>query len=405
MSELSLDLDRAVLALSDALDLIGVDDVGHGHRVGLMAATVAQYMEWDKGDRHQLFHAGLLHDCGVSSTREHTRLVDDMDWEGEQLHCARGAAYVSAVPVLAGLAPIIADHHTHWVELRSRGLDPRISRAANLIYLCDRADTLRAGGIAPGRPLVDALALYNGSHWSPDLFAGFKDMALREAFWFAQDEPGLRENTAEIAAEGPRVTVDAPGVRAMAAMFGRIIDAKSPWTECHSLGVARLALWLGRRFGLGQDDLDRIEIAALLHDLGKLRVPDELLDKAGPLSPEERRRMARHAYDTWVVLRRLFGADGPIPLWAACHHEAVSGHGYPFHREGEALPLPARIIAVADVVQALAQRRPYREGLAADEIVTLLGGMVFGGRLDREVVAVVAADPAAAWGEAMGMES
>jgi HD-GYP domain-containing protein (c-di-GMP phosphodiesterase class II) len=194
-----------------------------------------------------------------------------------------------------------------------------------------------------------------------------------------------------------------PDIKALAAMFGRIIDAKSPYTERHSQGVARVARRMGAHFGLSPDALDIIEVAALLHDLGKLRIPDELLEKTGPLTAEERRRMARHAFDTFEVLRRVFG-DGPVAQWAAFHHEYVSGQGYPFHREGDDLPLEARIIAVADVLQALAQKRPYRQPLGPDEIAGILDGMVFAGKLDRGVVDAVKADMAACRAEALAEE-
>ncbi len=113
--------------------------------------------------------------------------------------------------------------------------------------------------------------------------------------------------------------------------------------------------------------------------------------------------MARHAFDTHEVLRRAFG-DGPVARWAAFHHEYVSGQGYPFHVENGGLPLEARIIAVADVLQALAQRRPYRQPLTTPEIAAILDGMVFGGKLDGEVVAAAKADLEQCWKAAIAQE-
>jgi HD-GYP domain-containing protein (c-di-GMP phosphodiesterase class II) len=233
--------------------------------------------------------------------------------------------------------------------------------------------------------------------------AAFRDAALREAFWFAQEDPTLRERIRELMKTAPSQPLSMVEIKGLATVFGRIIDAKSPYTESHSLGVANVALRLGRHFGVAPQALDMLEVAALLHDLGKLRIPDELLDKQGPLSAEERRRMARHAFDSYEVLRRAFG-DGPIAQWAAFHHEYVSGRGYPFHPDNEDLPLEARIIAVADVVQALAQRRPYREPLGPAEILAILDGMVFGGKLDGTVVAAVRADIEGCWRDAIAQE-
>ncbi|MGE5476933.1 MAG: HD-GYP domain-containing protein [Bacteroidales bacterium] len=399
----TVDLDRVVLALSDSLDFIGVDETGHGHRVALMAHMCAEVLEWDAESRHRLVRAGLLHDCGVSSTREHRSLVNEIMWEGEHAHCERGFDYLAAVPPLAELAPIILEHHTPWAHLRHRGVDLPVALAANLIYLVDRADAVRARGVAEGRPVIDVLSRYEGTHFAPELMAAFRELAMREAFWFAQEEPSLRERVADALRDAPAVAVSMAEIKATAAMFGRIIDAKSPYTERHSVGVSRVARRLGQVYGLSAEALDQLEVAALLHDIGKLRIPDELLDKQGPLTAEERRRMARHAFDTYEVLRRAFG-DGPIAQWAAFHHEYVSGQGYPFHVENGCLPLEARIIAVSDVLQALAQRRPYRQPLAMPEIVAILDGMVFGGKLDRDVVETVKADLDECWKEAVAEE-
>lgn len=389
-NQLSVDLDRAILAFSDALDFIGIDEVGHGHRVGLMAAIVARSAGWAPDKVADALRLGLLHDCGVSSTREHRHLVDEMSWTDEHVHCRHGFDYLSSVPSLAYLAPAVLEHHTPWSELTRRGVDPAVSIPANLVYLCDRADSIHARGVAEGRPIIDVLNRY-ADRFAPGLLAAFKEEARSEAFWFAQEDPTLRERVREGVSRSVPVTLDVQETKALAAMFGRIIDAKSPYTERHSLGVAKITRRLAAHFGLDAETADMMEVAALLHDLGKLRIPDELLEKQGPLTADERRRMARHAFDTYEVLRRVFG-DGPIAQWAAYHHEYVSGQGYPFHREGDELPLEARIIAVADVVQALAQDRPYRPPLSGEEIASILDGMVFGGKLDRDVVTAVKAD-------------
>ena len=398
-----VDLDRVILALADALDFIGVDEIGHGHRVALMAALCADEMEWPPERIHLLLQAGLLHDCGVSSTREHRHLVNDILWEGEHAHCERGCLYLQSVPLLSHLAPIVLEHHTPWAHLRHRGVAPGLAFDANLIFLVDRADAVRARGVAEGRPVIDVLRRYEGSHFAPELMAVFHDIAQREAFWFYQEEPSLRERLRERLCQGPPVVLNIADMRALATMFGRVIDAKSPYTERHSVGVAAVAMRLGRGFGLSRQTLDMMEISALLHDIGKLRIPDELLDKQGPLSADERRRMARHAFDTYEVLRRAFG-DGPMAQWAAFHHEYVSGQGYPFHLENGSLPLEARIIAVADVLQALAQRRPYRQPLTPPEIVAILDGMVFGGKLDATVVEAAKADLDGCWKDAIAEE-
>lgn len=399
----TVDLDHAVLALSDALDFIGVDEIGHAHRVALMAATCARALGWAPERVHELVQAGLMHDCGVSSTREHRAILNEIVWADSQSHCERGFGYLCSVPSLAHLAPVVLEHHTPWADLIRRGVDVRVAEAANLIYLVDRADSLHQRGVVEGRPLAAKLAEFAKVHFSPEIMAVFREEAEREAFWYAQEDPTLRERVQALAIGKQPQPLAMAEVKALAAVFGRIIDAKSPFTECHSLGVAAVARRLGQRFGVGGHGLDLLEVAALLHDIGKLRVPDELLEKHGPLTADERRRMGRHAFDTYEILHRVFG-DGPVARWAAFHHEYVSGHGYPFHPEAGDLPLEARIVAVADVLQALAQRRPYRQPLSPEEVRGLLDGMVFSGKLDGEVVAEITANLEIYWKDAVAEE-
>lgn len=139
-----------------------------------------------------------------------------------------------------------------------------------------------------------------------------------------------------------------------------------------------------------------LELAGLLHDIGKLRQPDMLLDKPGRLTEEEYAHIQRHSFDTYSILRNIKGLE-KITQWAALHHERVDGSGYPYHLHDIGLALEARIVAVADVFQALAQNRPYRDSLQPDAIMAILDEMVDDGKLDRAVVGCVDAHLQTCW--------
>ncbi|WP_040475564.1 HD-GYP domain-containing protein [Paramagnetospirillum caucaseum] len=394
------DLDRLILALSDAFDLVGVDKTGHSRRVGLVAARIAEELGWENGEVRSLLRAALLHDCGVSTTGEHHDLMGALRWADSVEHAARGAGYLAAVPELAPLAPLVAEHHTAWTNLCHRGVAGDVALAANLICLADRTDALLQGGATAGRELVAALRGHGG-FFAPQALAALDRLARCEAFWFALDEPVLSEALARLMAAGEPVLLDTKAVVRLAAVVGGIIDRKSPYTECHSGGVAKVSVLLGKALGLGEATLRGLEIAGYLHDIGKLRIPDELLNRQGALDAAERLRMARHAFDTRVILTHAFGPGG-VADWASFHHECLSGNGYPFHlREGD-LCLEARIVAVADVFQALAQYRPYRAPLTTDEIAALMDGMVFAGKLDAQVVAACKERMGECWNMATG---
>ncbi|WP_230369877.1 HD-GYP domain-containing protein [Paludibacterium denitrificans] len=139
-------------------------------------------------------------------------------------------------------------------------------------------------------------------------------------------------------------------LKQLAEIFSRIVDAKSPFTAQHSLGVSQLARFLAERMGVSRRIATNWKFVSLLHDLGKLRVPDEILDKPAKLDPNERWVINTHSFETFQILRNIKGFEEIAP-WAAYHHEEPGGTGYPFHLHGETLPLEARILRVSDIFQ------------------------------------------------------
>jgi response regulator RpfG family c-di-GMP phosphodiesterase len=276
------DLRSVIYALSDALDLVGVDDVAHGKRVGIMAAECAAELGLGGQEQDFLFDLGMLHDIGVSSTGIHRNLVEQFDWAGSQQHAETGYALLKDYAPLAAMAVPVRYHHTHWSQLQDKGLDPAVARAANLIFLVDRVDALAAphyasNGVLPHMHQIrDEIARNAGGRFAPELVAAFLTASAREAFWLRLEPRSIQaalQDRLALAGEGNAPT---GSLRELARIFSRIVDAKSPFTAEHSLGVAGVACLLARRLGVASDNVDKLEIAALLHDLGKLRVPDEI---------------------------------------------------------------------------------------------------------------------------------
>jgi len=404
---LRADLRRVIYALSDALDLVGIDDIAHGKRVGIMAAQCAQQMGLTAGETALLFDLGLLHDIGVSSTVTHYHLVAEFDWESSQGHCEVGHALLRDFAPLAALALPVKYHHTRWPTLLEQGVEREVARRANLIYLVDRVDAMAAPHYADGSLLLHVpriraqLAAHANSYFLPELVDAFLVASRAEAFWLNLEARGIQAYLADMLAQGEPYVATVHELKQLATIFSRIVDAKSPFTAQHSLGVACLARFLAQRLGVGADNCDKIEIAGLLHDIGKLRVADEILDKPARLDERERALMNAHSFETFLILRLIPGF-AEIARWAACHHEQPDGDGYPFHLPGKALALEARILRVADIFQAMVQDRPYRAGLSADAVRDFMRELAGRGDVDAAIVAVALADLPGAMAAAKG---
>ncbi len=140
------------------------------------------------------------------------------------------------------------------------------------------------------------------------------------------------------------------------------IDAKSPWTRGHSERVTALALKLARKFGIDGDRLKDFEIGGLLHDIGKIGTYEDILNKPGKLTPEETEQLQKHPLKGAEILSNIRQLEHIVPI-VRHHHEFYDGRGYPDGLKGELIPFEARILSVADTVDAMASDRPYRKGL------------------------------------------
>jgi putative nucleotidyltransferase with HDIG domain len=152
------------------------------------------------------------------------------------------------------------------------------------------------------------------------------------------------------------------------AALARAIDAKSPWTAGHSERVTSLAVALATEMGLPADEIDDLSRGGLIHDIGKLATPAGILDKVGPLTDEELRVMQEHTRRGVHILEPIPGYARLLPM-VGQHHERWDGTGYPHGLRGEAIARTARVLAVADVCDALRSDRPYRKGMAWPELV------------------------------------
>jgi HD-GYP domain-containing protein (c-di-GMP phosphodiesterase class II) len=166
--------------------------------------------------------------------------------------------------------------------------------------------------------------------------------------------------------------------------FNQLLDLKDINTGVHSTRLAEWAIRVARKLNIPETGLYQVEVAALLHDVGKIGVPDAILKKAAPLTAEERSVINRHPEYSWSILR-LFSGLEDASLYALHHHENVDGTGYPAGLKGHDIPLVSRIVSVIDAYDAMVSNRCYRKGLPHDEAIRRLVGSS-GTQFDAEVV-------------------
>lgn len=166
--------------------------------------------------------------------------------------------------------------------------------------------------------------------------------------------------------------------------FAKTIDAKDPYTNGHSTRVAEYSREIARRMGLSEDEQERIYYMALMHDIGKIGIPDNILNKPGALTDEERRIIQTHVTIGGDILKDFTALDG-ISQGARYHHERYDGEGYCENKKGGEIPLVARIIGVADTYDAMSSDRCYRKALPEDVILSELNKGI-GTQFDPEIV-------------------
>jgi HD-GYP domain-containing protein (c-di-GMP phosphodiesterase class II) len=166
--------------------------------------------------------------------------------------------------------------------------------------------------------------------------------------------------------------------------FNQLLDLKDIGTGVHSTRLAEWAIRVARKLNIPEEHLHQVEVTALMHDIGKVGVPDAILKKQGPLTADERALINRHPEYSWSILR-LFPALGEASLYALHHHENIDGTGYPAGLRGHEIPVVSRIVSVIDAYDAMISNRCYRKGLPHAEATRRLLESS-GSQFDLEVV-------------------
>ncbi|MBF0399052.1 MAG: HD domain-containing protein, partial [Desulfobacterales bacterium] len=221
----------------------------------------------------------------------------------------------------------------------------------------------------------------------PEIVLAFKSVAAKEHFWLDVIDPFINRILIKNF-EWNKLNFDINGIKNIANFFSHIIDFRSRFTATHSAGVTASARTLAKLCGMSEEECHLMEIAGFLHDIGKLSIPNEILEKPGQLTKEEFNIIKTHSYFTYRILENI-PSFNKINEWSAYHHERLDGRGYPFRLNNKDLSLGSRILAVADIFTAIKEDRPYRKGMSKFEIIEVLDTMALNSAVDGDIVEVL----------------
>jgi putative nucleotidyltransferase with HDIG domain len=419
---LGIRLSEVIAAMSYALDITEGQPPGHAARTCLIGMRIAREIGLPAVDQSALFYALLLKDLGCSSNaakmsylfgaddRQVKRDVKTIDWkksadsfkfvrshvapsgsrlekllrivamalEGPsgpkkliQTRCERGASIARRLGFPEATATAIHQLDEHW-NGKGHPLGLKGEQISILGRLMGLAQTLEVFFSQQGLTAAADIARQRRGRWfDPALVDVFLTLQSDVEFWRRVQRPEPIREVAEFEPPETMLTADEARLDAIAEAFADVVDAKSPWTYRHSTGVAEIAVGVAETLGFDAASQRAVRRTGLLHDIGKLGVSNMILDKPAKLTDAEFAELKKHPAFTEQIIGRVAGMSD-LAETAAAHHEKLNGRGYHRGVASGTLPLAARLLAVADVFEALTAARPYRAGLPIDQVLEMM---------------------------------
>lgn len=380
-------LKEIMTSFIQSIDVVNYLLKNHHRRVAVIAYAIGQAYGLNLNQLQNLVLAASLHDIGALTVSERDQLLQ-MDIENPHPHAILGSMMLSPFSYFKDISQIIKYHHISWekrLELSDAGED--IPLESYLLHLSDRVDILIDNDmwiIDQVEMIRDQIIALKGSLFMPDAVKAFVSIANTEKFWLDIDNIQMVTLLDTVLIDAAHIPMTIELLEELAVALSRIIDYRSEFTATHSHGVAMVAYELARLYGLDNVTCHKLKIAGYLHDIGKIAIPTEIVDKPSRLNPSEYNQMKAHVYYSHMILKSIKGLDD-ICNWASLHHERLDGTGYPFHLKLPNFTKETEILAYADIFTALTENRPYRDGkndervlrIIRDDVVPQLGGDIY----------------------------
>jgi len=385
-----MSLKEIVFALVESIDLVNYLLKNHHRRVAIIAYELGKMMSLDDETLQRIVLAAAFHDIGALYVKERDDLIR-LDIENPHPHAIRGALLLKEFNYFEDISDIVLHHHRYWDYGRgSMFMSQEVPIESFIIHLADRIEILyditQNYFIQIGNITKEILER-EGKIFSPECVSVFLKLSKLESFWLDLETISFNQLLHEVFEDKEDIEVDLEAIEHIARLFSSIVDTRSNYTASHSKAVGAVAYELCQLCKMDEVICKKLRIAGLLHDLGKIAIPNEIIEKESKLTDEEFQVMKSHAYYTNQILKQLVGLDD-ICKWASMHHEKRDGLGYPFHIDNDEFTIEIDILALADVFTALSENRPYRDGMSNEKIFELISEE-FKARIKPEVLKVM----------------
>ena len=395
--ELSIDIVGLAGTCSYALDCIEAELVNiknkHGKRVAYISVCMADYWAIQDDALQDLAMCALLHDNAltqyISEELEKNPVIDlekDLSEEKTHLHCIYGEKNITKIPFKTDVSNVILYHHEH-----ADGTGPfqkkwqEIPLFARIIHLADTIDIIANSMESDSQRwnfVCQSLLKNKDRLFDSECVNAFIHAFTKESFMCLSD--GSFETRLWEIIPRQKQIFDWETCKNVADFFAKIVDYKSSFTSRHSIGVAEKAALFAQYIGFDSINVQKMYLAGALHDIGKMAVGNEILEKPDKLTDDEFSQMKNHAGYTYLILSDVEDFE-EIRDWAAFHHEKLNGKGYPFGKNADELNEPERIMACIDIYQALTEDRPYKKGLSHEKTCDILDDMAQKGFVDFDI--------------------
>ena len=353
--------------------------VEHGERVAYLYLKMAQYRKApDNARMESMMIACYAHDIGAYKTEKFLDLLR-FDVDNTLEHCIYGYLFMKYFSPIVEAAEVLLYHHTFFTE-RDKINSPYIDDGI-LIHFLDRIDVLHI--VESDEELFRQIRAVAGKNFNPQDVEDF--IAANEKYRIMEhlkDGSFKAEVRAYFDVEERIIRLVDPVID----MLAFEVDFRSEQTVIHTITTTLFAGILADRLGLSELEREKVEFAARIHDLGKIDVPQEIVEKPGKLTPEEYAVIKKHVEYTERIVSDILPES--VVKIACYHHERLNGSGYPRGLPAEAQTASDRILQVADVISALLQKRSYKDVMSKERVLEILNGEAAAGRLDADIIRI-----------------